>query len=154
MHPTNNIGYLLHHVSAVLAKQSDQALQNRLGLGFSQFKILMVLQWNPNVQQRLIAESLGQTEASISRQIKLMDERGWLRTTVSPKNRREHITTPTSKGIRLTEQAMKVLNEQHAPAFGNLSEKQISQLLESLIRLHGHTCQPGKTGACDHPVSV
>ncbi|HSX23988.1 MAG TPA: MarR family winged helix-turn-helix transcriptional regulator, partial [Candidatus Saccharimonadales bacterium] len=72
MGPTNNIGYLLQHLSGVLAKQSDQALQERLGIGFSQFKILRVLQHSPQTQQRQIAEWIGKTEASISRQIKLM----------------------------------------------------------------------------------
>ena len=154
MRPTNNIGYLLQHVSSVLAKQSDQALQERLGIGFSQFKILMVLQWNPHTQQRQIAEALGQTEASISRQIKLMLDRGWLQITVSPKNRREHITTPTAKGIRMTEEAREVLNEYHNPMFRNLTDKQIEQVLEGLVIMHRYTCQPGKVGACDHPLGV
>lgn len=154
MRLTNNIGYLLQHVPSVLAKQSDQALQDRLGLGFSQFKILMVLQWNPNVQQRNIAESLGQTEASISRQIKLLHDRGWLESKVSTDNRREHITTPTKEGILMTEKAREVLNEYHAPMFDGLDEKQLAQMLETLIIMHSHTCQPGRVGACDHPMNV
>src|SRR5579863_5003598 len=99
MRPTNKIGYLLQHVSFVLARQADQALQERLGIGFSQYKILMTLQFNPHVQQKQIAESLGQTEASISRQIKLLHDKGLLSTRINPSNRREHITTPTPKGV-------------------------------------------------------
>ncbi len=154
MRPTSNIGYLLQHLSSVLAKQSDQALQERLGIGFSQFKILMVLQWHPNVQQRQIAEALGQTEASISRQIKLMYDRGWLQSTTSQTNRREKVTTPTSKGMRIAERAMDILNDFHAPAFGRLSEKQTSKLQESLVIIHNQVCQPGRTGACDHPMGL
>ncbi|HXR49712.1 MAG TPA: MarR family winged helix-turn-helix transcriptional regulator, partial [Verrucomicrobiae bacterium] len=67
MGPTNNLSYLIQHLAAVMGKQSDQLLQEQLGIGYSQYKILMVLEWNPRVQQRTIAESLGQTEASISR---------------------------------------------------------------------------------------
>ncbi len=150
--PTSNIGYLLQHLSSVLAKQSDQALQEQLGLGFSQFKILMVLQKNPNIQQRQIAEALGQTEASISRQIKLMHDRGWLVTTVRPTNRREHITMPTEKGIEMTKKAREVLIGHHAPMFGQLSENEIDEMLEILIKMHSHVCQSGKLGACDHPM--
>ncbi len=154
MHPTGNIGYLLQHLSSVLAKQSDQTLQERLGVGLSQFKILMILQWHPNIRQRQIAEALGQTEASISRQIKLMHTRGWLQTTISPVNRREHITSPTAKGIRLAQKALDLLNDHHAPTFGQLSEKQTSVLLESLTLMHNHVCQSGKVGACDHPMGL
>lgn len=154
MRPTHNIGYLLQHLSSVLAKQSDQVLQEQLGLGLSQFKILMALQWNPHTQQRQIAETLGQTEASVSRQIKLMIRRGLLSSTVSPDNRREHLTTPTTKGIKLTEVALGLLNRYHAPTFGVLTDKQKAQLAEILVTIHRQACQPGRLAACDHPLSL
>ena len=154
MRPTNNIGYLMQHLASVLAKQSDQVLQEQLGIGFSQFKILMALQWNPHTQQRHIAESLGQTEASISRQIKLMLDRGLLQSQVSPKSRREHLTTPTAKGIKLTEAAREVLNQYHGPMFENLGDKERQQLLESLISMHQYTCRTGKIAACQHPLGI
>ncbi len=154
MGPTNNIGYLLQHLSGALAKQSDQALQERLGIGFSQFKILRVLQHSPHTQQRQIAQWLGQTEASISRQIKLMIDKGLLQTTISPKNRREHLTTPTTKGVRMTEEAINVLNSAHSDTFSELTEKQQQQLLEILTRMHQFTCQSGKIGACQHPFNT
>lgn len=154
MGPTNNIGYLLQHLSGVLAKQSDQALQERLGIGFSQFKILRVLQHSPHTQQRQIAEWLGQTEASISRQIKLMIDKSLLQTTISPKNRREHLTTPTAKGVRMTEEAINVLNSTHAGMFNDMGEKHQQQLLEILAHMHQFSCQPGKAGACHHPYNT
>ena len=150
MGPNENIGYLIQHVSSALSRQSDQVLLERLGIGFSQFKILMSLQWHPHVQQKHIAEKLGQTEASISRQIKLMHEMGLLQTTINPKNRREHLTTPTNKGLRLVEEAMNVLNAYHQPMFERLSTKQREQLLEILKDMHSSVCQPGKIGACHH----
>lgn len=153
MHFNNKIGYLMQHLSSLLAKQSDQVLQERLGIGMSQFKILMALKWNHKVQQRSIAEALGQTEASISRQIKLMHEKDLLRTTVSPKNRREHITAPTIKGEELTEEALQVLHDYHAPTFAVLTEKQNNQLLSILALLHEQVCQPSKTTTC-HPPNV
>ena len=145
-----NIGYLLQHLSGVLAKQSEQALMERLGIGFSQFKILMVLQFSQQAQQRQIAESLGQTEASISRQVGLMVDKGLLAISINPKNRREHLTSITIKGDRLAEEALNVLNSCHASMFESLGEKKQEQLLEILYLMHQHTCQPGKTGACDH----
>lgn len=149
--PTNNIGYLLQHLSTVLAKQSDQVLSERLGIGFSQYKILLVLQANPRTRQRHIAERLGQTEASISRQIKLMHGKNLLQTTINPNNRREHVTNPTVKGLRLVEEAQKLLNNYHGPMFERLSGKQREQLLESMVMMHQTACQVGRIGACDHP---
>ncbi|HTE22676.1 MAG TPA: MarR family winged helix-turn-helix transcriptional regulator [Candidatus Limnocylindria bacterium] len=145
---SDNLGYLLQHTAASLTRQSDQMLQERLGIGFSQFKIMMVLQWNPSVQQRHIAESLGQTEASISRQIKLMHENGLLQTTVRPSNRREHITTLTRKGERLADEASLALNSYYAPIFAPLSEKQQKQLSEILSLMHQEVCRGDKIGRC------
>lgn len=150
MQVSNNLGYLLNHLAFVLGRQSDQVLQERLGLGFSQFKIMMVLRTNPHVQQKEIAERLGQTEASISRQIKLLLKRGLLQTVKRPENRREHITTLTAKGERFTDEALDILNTYHAPVFEQLSDKQRAQLVESLRSMHAQACRGDRPGACHH----
>lgn len=147
---TNNIGYLLNHLAFMLSRQSDQVLQEQLGIGFSQFKIMMVLKWNPSVQQKQIAERLGQTEASVSRQIKLLHEKGLLFSNVKPENKREHITTLTSKGERLTEKSMQILNNYHAPTFNSLSEKQQQTLQEILNKMHDAVCVDKKSGFGHH----
>jgi len=149
--PNNNIGYLLNHLAFILSRQSDQVLQEQLGLGFSQFKIMMVLRWNPSLQQRQIAERLGQTEASISRQIKLLHDKNLLTTRISPENKREHITTLTTKGEKLTEQSMLILNNYHAPTFDSLSEKQQQQLVEILTIMHDRVCSGEKSIGFHHP---
>lgn len=147
----NTIGYLLQHVSAVLHRQSDQMLQERLGIGMSQFKILMMLQRQPNVKQRVLAHALGQTEASISRQVKLLHEKGMLALRVDPDERRKHIAVLTPKGTTLAEAARQCLAEYHAPMFEELGEKQRKQLQEILAKLHEYACAPGRPGCCDHP---
>jgi len=154
MGPTNNIGYLLQHLAFTMSRQNDQLLQDALGIGFSQFKILMVLQRNPYIQQKDIAEALGQTEASVSRQIKLMHDSGLLRTTVTPENRRRHLTVPTDKGVKLTEKAMQALNSYHAPMFKRLTDTEQAELVQILSKMHEHVCQPGKIGACHKPFNV
>lgn len=151
MGTTMNTGYLLTHTVTILLRQSDQVLQERLGIGMSQFKILMMLQHSPNVQQRKLAECLGQTEASISRQIKLLCEKGLLAIHINPKSRREHITVPTAKGIKMTNAASEVLEQYHLPMFDLASEKQRQQLEETLQIFHDYICSSGKPFACDHP---
>jgi DNA-binding MarR family transcriptional regulator len=108
----------------------------------------MVLQWNPSVQQKQIAENLGQTEASISRQIKLMHSDGLLQSSIAQENRRVHITTLTRKGVRLADEAMNVLNQYHAPMWEDIGEKGQKQLEELLMRLHEEACRGDKPGRC------
>jgi DNA-binding MarR family transcriptional regulator len=154
MGPTNNLGYLIQHLAAVMGRQSDQVLQEQLGIGLSQFKILMVLEWNPRVQQKAIADSLGQTEASISRQIKLLKSKKLLATKQDPQNRRRHITVPTTLGMQITEAATAIMRRSFGPEFSSIGDDQLMQLITGLQKLHRIVCQPGKLGACDHPLGL
>jgi len=152
--PANAIGYLLDHLSGMLARQSDQVLQEQLGIGLSQYKIMQALEWNPHVRQRKLAQSLGQTEASISRQIKLLHEKGMLLTRINPVERREHITEITTKGAKIAEAAHKIIAQYHTPLLEGLGQKQRQQLVDMLTLIHGHVCQPGQPHACDHPLGL
>ena len=150
MQPANKLGYMLNHVASVMSKQADQVLQEELGLGLSQFKILMVLQKNDRVQQRFIADSLGQTEASISRQIQLLKDKGLLTSKRDPKNLRQHITVPTADGLALTTTAMNLIADHMQPELAQMGQTAFDELMSNLKLLHEIVCQPGKTGACDH----
>ena len=154
MGPTNNLSYIIHHLAAVMGKQTDQVLQEQLGIGLSQFKILMVLEWNPRVQQKAVADSLGQTEASVSRQIKLLKAKGLLISRTDPNNKRKHITAPTPLGMQVTEAASNIMRRSFGPEFASLGDDQIMQLVSGLQKLHTIVCRPGKLGACDHQLGV
>lgn len=145
MRTTNTLGYMFQHITALLTRQSEQILQEKLNVGYSQYKILRALQINPRMKQRDIAYNLGQTEASISRQVKLMINDGLLASRVSPLNRREHITVPTTKGEQLTEKALVVLEQYHDPTFGALTGPQREELLKMLYVIHAQICPS------DHP---
>lgn len=137
-----------------MGKQADQVLQEQLGIGLSQFKILMVVEWNPRVQQKTIADSLGQTEASISRQVKILKQKGLLATKPDPNNRRKHITAPTTLGMQITEAATAIMRRNFGPEYASLGEDQLMQLIAGLQNLHRVVCRPGKLGACDHPLGL
>jgi DNA-binding MarR family transcriptional regulator len=154
MGPTNNLSYLIQHLADVIGKQSDQALQEQLGIGLSQFKILMVLEWNPRVQQRSIADSLGQSQASVSRQTKLLKAKGLLQSKPDPRNRRKHITAPTPLGMQVTEAATNILRRSFGPDFANLGDDRLLQLIAGLQQLHKTVCRPGRLGACDHQLGL
>lgn len=144
----DNLGYLLHHIGFIMDRQSDVLLQERLDMGFSQFKILMALKWNAGVQQRQIAERLGQTEASVSRQIKLLKEAGYITVKQSPQNRREHITTLTTKGVNAADKALRMLNEYHAPTFERFSASEQEMLRKLLQDLHQQMCSRDPNSNC------
>lgn len=154
MGPANDLTYLIHHLAAVMGRQTEQVLQEQLGIGLSQYKILMVLEWNPRIGQRAIADSLGQTEAAISRQIKLLKSKKLLITKPDPRNRRKHITAPTPLGMQLTEAADAILRRTFSADFAKLGDDQLTRLTTGLQQLHRQVCKPGRTGACGHQLGL
>ncbi len=138
--PLEALDFFIQHVATLLGRQSDQVLQEQLGIGLSQYKILRILQDNSQVQQRQIADLLGQTEASISRQIKLLTGKQMINSQANPVNRREHLTTLTPRGTRILEAANTVLEQYHAATLNTLSTKEQATLLKLLGTLHRPMC--------------
>ncbi len=148
------ISYLLEHVAATLARHTDQILMEQLGVGFAQYKIMTVLQRQTNLAQREVADHLGQTEASISRQVKILRAKGLVISEIDPENRRVHYLVLTTKGAQLTEVAAQAIARYQKPAMHQLGEKQRKQLYEALAGLHAALCTSSDPAACDHPFSV
>jgi len=154
MSPINNLNYLVHHLAAVMGKQSDQVLKEQLGIGYAQYRILMVLDWNPRVQQSVIANHLGQTEASISRQVKVLKDKGLLASKIDPQSKRKHISVPTPRGMQITEAATDLLKHIFNQDFASIGDDQLNKLTQGLQALHKQVCRPGKLGACDHQLDL
>lgn len=132
---SNELADSLYHIVARMSRESDQILQEQLGIGLSQYKILRTLQQQPHVRQRVIAAVLAQTEASISRQIRLLTERGMLVTEKNPENLREHLADLTPRGQRVIAAAETTLSQYHVTFFAGLSARQQDRLRESLAAL-------------------
>lgn len=132
----DDLGYLLHSLASLLDRQSDALLQERLDIGFSQFKILLSLKWGEGVQQKEIAASLGQTEASVSRQIALLQDVKLITIRTDKTDRRKNQAYLTLKGERLVNKAIKALNDYHQPVFARLSFSQQQQFKQMLETMH------------------
>lgn len=132
MDTSQQLAQQLHNFSALLARESDQILQERLGIGLSQYKILAAVEHNPRAQQRQFAIELGQTEASVSRQVKLLLKNGLITSKRNPNNRREHLTELTAKGVRVTEAAHQSLANYYRVFTGQLSPRQ-QEVLTGLL---------------------
>lgn len=138
MQPANFVSFRIQNVAALLYKASDRVLQEKLGIGMSQFKILSAVQYNQRLLQRHIASTLNQTEASISRQVKLLHRKQLLVTQLNPKDRRQHITTLTPSGHKLITRALEILESFQARSIASLPKQQQLELIKSLEVIEQH----------------
>jgi DNA-binding MarR family transcriptional regulator len=143
--------YLVQHTGDMLDRQLDQRLQEQLGIGMSQYKVLVLLEQQPEQGQRILADSLGQTEAAVSRQITLLGRKGYIQGRINDVNRRQHLVAITPKGAKLLAAARQTISRDMASLSAALSEKQQHQLQDLLVTMHAWTCQKGRAAACSHP---
>lgn len=146
MDTNSSLGFTLHSLSFMLDRQSDLFLQDRYGIGFSQFKIMMALMSRTNIQQRDIAEYLGQTESSVSRQVQSLIVEGLVSSHRDSGDHRQRVTQLTNKGEKLARGAMAGLEKHYAPMFNTLSDKKQMELSELLDTLRDYVANNVKFG--------
>lgn len=135
-----SLGYMLHNLVFILDRHSDEVLRKNLNLGYSQLKIIIAAKSVSGLKQLDIAKFLGQTEASVSRQIKLLKSQGLLSVQVDPSNRRARSIVLTDKGSELGKRSIEMLEQAHASVFGSLSFAEQKLMRELLDRLVNKAC--------------
>jgi DNA-binding MarR family transcriptional regulator len=132
-----SIGYLIHELAQQLTAESDQILLERFGIGFSQFKVLVAIEEQQGLQQKYIASLLGQTEASISRQIGILIDKDLVE--IGPaKDSRQHLMYLTPRGEEMVQKASRALEIFFGPLLSQLSENQVTKLRDYLINIRSN----------------
>lgn len=143
------IDYLMRHVAETLGQQLDQIVQEQVGIGMAQYRILKLQNEQPDILQSGMAAQLGQTEPSITRQVKLLTDKGMLVSTINDQNKRQKQNQLTTRGSQMFANAETAIQRFITSMFADVPDKQQKQLLEVLALLHQKTCQPGRPYACD-----
>lgn len=98
----------LLHLTYHLQQLADDRLSREAGLGLSQARIMSTLSFTP-VSQRAIAVALGQTEANVSRQLRVIKRAGLVSITKNKKDGRQRDVILTTQGQDKYYQAEEVL---------------------------------------------
>jgi DNA-binding MarR family transcriptional regulator len=144
------IDYILQHFTSLFTRDSDQILLEQLGIGYSQYKILRILKSGKPVKQKFIANTLGQTEASISRQIDILINKQLIDKYKDPRNLRVRLITITVKGRKIADATNKVLGNYLQIKFTGFSEKKQVELFNLLIDLHSSVCESNHSLEIDY----
>jgi len=150
MDTSNKLDYILQHITSLLTRDTDQVLLEQLGIGYAQYKLLRVLFDEVPKKQRFIANSLGQTEASISRQIDILIDKQLVTKTTDPNNKRVRLVLITSKGKNIVSATHTVMNRYHTSLLSDFPEKQQLELLKRLDYLHDSICKHGHDSESDY----
>ncbi len=125
----------IHKLAFLLEKRADESLKSQLSIGFAQYKVLEAISQNMLSKQNTIAELLDQTEASISRQIKLLQKKKLILASSVMDNKRARELSLTDLGEDVLRQAEETLNVTRAQVIGGLSYQEQSLLQELFERM-------------------
>lgn len=150
METSNKIDNILQHITSLLTRDSDQILLEQLGIGYSQYKIINLIKNGKSVKQRFISSSLGQTEASISRQIDILISKKLINKQIDPHNKRIRLISISQKGKKIADATNEVLAKFHKSILTNFSDKQQGELLKLLEELHSNLCRANHSTDIDY----
>ncbi len=126
----------IHKLAFLLEKRADESLKAQAGIGFAQFKVLEAVGSNMLAKQNLIANQLDQTEASVSRQIKILQKKDLIIVASVMGNRRARELSLTEKGEELLTQCTEILDFAQAQVIGALSyqeQRHFQELFERML---------------------
>ncbi len=93
---------LIHRVAGVMDRQGDAMFRRELGMSLAQFLVLSVVDAHPGpLSQQAIADRVGLTKGSVSRQIDHAVAAGLMTVQVAPHTRRENAVALTEAGVTL-----------------------------------------------------
>lgn len=125
----------LLHLTYVLQQLSDDQLLAKAGVGLSQTRIMSVLNNSVPRSQRVIAQLLQQTEANVSRQLKVMHKYGLVSITKNKKDARQRDVKLTVKGSNRYLRAVKVLSIQQNELLKLLNKNELKSFEHATANL-------------------
>ena len=137
---SKNIDILLEHITSLLTSKYDLVLFHELGISYSQYKVLVQFSGNSIIRQKTIAKSLGQTEASISRQLSIKSSNVLIHKSYDPDNRKSIIITLTQKGQTIKNSAENIILKENGTSLRKLNTKDLKTLTQSLSKIHDQIC--------------
>ena len=93
---------LIRRVAAAMDRQGEALFRRELGISLAQFLVLSVVDAYPGpLSQQAIADRLGLTKGTVSRQIDNAVKAGLMTVGVAPHSRRENVVALTDDGAAL-----------------------------------------------------
>ena len=125
----------IHKLAFLLEKRADESLKSQLDIGFAQYKVLEAINHNSLAKQNTIAKLLDQTEASISRQIKILHKKGLITVVDVMGNKRARELSLTGIGEEMVSNAEELLDMTQAQVIGELSYQEQRMFQELFDRM-------------------
>jgi DNA-binding MarR family transcriptional regulator len=121
--------------ASLMDRAGEELFREGIGISLAQFMVLSVVDARPGAfNQQSVADYLGLTKGTVSRQIENAEKAGLLTTTVSPNSRREKLATLTPEGTAIVRRGDQLLAQSQLAAFSGIDDDDLRATLRALSR--------------------
>jgi len=131
--------FLIGAIANKLVISGSAVLRQRLGLGFTEYRIMVMLSLEPGIAAKRIGEVVGLDKAAISRGVRALEAAGLIEPTPETAGRRSQAFRLTAEGEAVYTRATKVGREHERLLMADLSADEQQTLVGLLQRLHLRT---------------
>ena len=131
----------LHKLAFLFEKQADAVLHEHTDIGFAQYKVLEAIHQKSLAKQNVVAQMLNQTEASISRQVRILEKKGLININNIMGNVRARELSLSIVGEDVVRQASAALHELQTSMFSMLSVEEQKAFQDLFTRVVDHIDQ-------------
>ena len=122
--PSENVSKIVQGLlkcGQFLQREMNQVCQ-RFGLKQQQFNVLNEIIWNGPISQKELGETLLFEKSNVSKIVKILLEKKWIRVAVATHDRRLTLLTETPEGFAVWKESMQAFNQSSSELISNLSE--------------------------------
>jgi DNA-binding MarR family transcriptional regulator len=129
--------FLIRRVNGLSERAGDVMCRSELGISLAQFLVLSVVDAFPGrLNQQAVADRLGLTKGTVSRQIERSVDAGLLTVAGSPDSRREKLVALTEAGTALVRRGDGVFEGTSAIATGRIAAADLRTTIRVLHELN------------------
>ena len=115
---TARLWFLIRRVAGAMDRSGERLFQRELNLSLAQFLVLSVVEAHPgDLSQQVIADRLGLTKGTVSRQIEKAVADGLMTVAVSERTRRENDVRLTDAGAEVVRRGDTLFNDSRQAGF-------------------------------------
>lgn len=130
--------YLIRRVAGSMDRQGEAVFRRELGISLAQFLVLSVVDAHPGpLSQQAVADRLGLTKGTVSRQIEAAAAAGLITVQTAPHTRRENAVALTGAGTALVRKGDKLTEHSRAAISDAIEPDQLPIVLAALHGLLG-----------------
>ncbi|GMO93414.1 MarR family winged helix-turn-helix transcriptional regulator [Bradyrhizobium sp. TM239] len=147
----NYVPALLTSISAIHRSAQAADLRRRFQIGIMEWRAILILSSRPNISGRRLATILGTDTAAISRSLKALEARGFVKVTRDPTHVRRQKIALTREGLQVYDRMAPIAMQRQEHLLEVLTRGERAQLIDLLQRLLDHAPQLEKAPSAGKP---